>query len=153
MDQLSPETQSSINEAIAANRKILAIKLYRNATKADLKSAKAFVESQLAGGSGQALAESAHEFPGVSEDEAGEILDAIFANRKLLAIKQYKSASGHSLKESKEFIESLTGQLQREYPEQFRLEPESKLGCGSAVLAIAIGGTLLASILRSMTTT
>lgn len=59
-----------------------------------------------------------------------QINDAIFAGHKIEAIKLYREATGVGLKESKEFIETLTAELREKYPDRV---PESS-GCASVVL-------------------
>ena len=71
------------------------------------------------------------------------INDAIFAHRKIEAIKIYREATGQGLKESKDFIESLTDQLRAEVPEKFGPEP-SGIGCAGTMLMLAFLAVLSA---------
>ena len=80
--------------------------------------------------------------PDLNDDQRQEILDAIKANRKIDAIKMYREYTGFGLKESKEFIEELTGNLRESNPDEFQ---KSGAGCGTAVLlfAVFLGSLLL----------
>jgi hypothetical protein len=79
----------------------------------------------------------------ISPEEKNEIADAIFAQRKIHAIKLYRDASGQGLKEAKDFIDSLTAELQEKSPERFTSGSASSSGCGSAaVLLIFVVGVI-----------
>lgn len=72
----------------------------------------------------------------LSDENRDRITQSIFAGRKIEAIKIYREGTGAGLKESKDFIESLTRTLREEYPDRV---PESKSGCGPAmVLCMAV---------------
>jgi len=73
----------------------------------------------------------------LSPDVKNEIADAIFAHRKIEAIKLYREASGQGLKEAKEFVEALTTELREQSPEKFSAGSAS--GCGSAVFFLICG--------------
>ncbi|MBX3177560.1 MAG: ribosomal protein L7/L12 [Candidatus Hydrogenedentes bacterium] len=74
---------------------------------------------------------------GMPEEDAQRMTEAIFAGRKIEAIKIYKEATGTGLKESKEFVEDLERQLRAECPERFAAG--AKAGCGAVVL---LGGAI-----------
>ena len=79
----------------------------------------------------------------ISPEEKNQVADAIFAQRKMEAIKLYRDASGQGLKEAKEFIESLTAELQEKSPEKFTSGSASSSGCGSsAVLLVSVAGAI-----------
>ncbi|MDG2390387.1 MAG: ribosomal protein L7/L12 [Planctomycetaceae bacterium] len=79
----------------------------------------------------------------ISPEVKTQIADAIFAQRKIEAIKLYRDASGQGLKEAKDFIESLTTELQEKSPEKFTSGSASASGCGSsAVLLISVVGAI-----------
>lgn len=77
----------------------------------------------------------------LNDQSRQEILDCIRGNRKIEAIKLYRDATGAGLKESKEFIEELTRQLQADDP---NFTPQ-KAGCAAVVLALLMlsWGTVL----------
>ena len=108
--QLSDNDVSSIRTAILAGRTIEAIKLYRAATGAGLKDGKEFVEALAAallrGASGEIA------MPATSID-LEPMKAAIFAERKIEAIKLYRAVTGRGLKESKDFVEALESELRR----------------------------------------
>jgi hypothetical protein len=65
-----------------------------------------------------------------------EIREAIFAGKKIQAIKIYREAAGTGLKEAKEFIDTLAAKLYEESPDRFKSPPGSS-GCAGVLLAIA----------------
>ena len=65
------------------------------------------------------------------------ICDALFAGKKILAIKEHREATGAGLAESKEFIDVLDRQLRVESPEKFTAK--KGLGC-AGVIVLTIGG-------------
>jgi len=74
----------------------------------------------------------------LTEQQEKQILEAIFANRKIEAIKLYRMATGEGLKESKEFVEELAAKLYADSPERFARKPG--VGCAAAImLAIGVG--------------
>lgn len=66
----------------------------------------------------------------VTDETKDRVTAAIFAGRKLEAIKLYRAATGQGLKESKLFVEELTKRLREEHPD--RVPAESK-GCSVTV--------------------
>ena len=107
MEDLPVEAQEKIRKAIRAGRKLDAVKVYYNQTKHSLLQSKKIIEDEMdrlkkidPEGLEQ-LGESA------GPDEMDQILDCIFANKKLDAVKIYKESTGLSLMESKKFIEEL----------------------------------------------
>ena len=71
-----------------------------------------------------------------------EIREAIFAGKKIQAIKLYRQAADTGLKEAKEFIEKLSDKLYEESPDQFSSPPGAS-GCAGALLTmLIIAGTL-----------
>ncbi len=65
-----------------------------------------------------------------------EILELIYSNQKLEAVKSYKKLSGASLMDAKRFIEQLTRKLRQQSPEKFeeKFEAKSRPGCARLVL-------------------
>jgi hypothetical protein len=74
-----------------------------------------------------------HDLP---QDVIDSIRTAIFAGRKIEAIKLYRDATGQGLKEAKEFIEELADRLYEEDPEKFTSVPGK--GCAGVVLAMFV---------------
>ncbi len=146
MDNLSDKTQTAIRKAIAANQKILAIKLYKDATGTDLKSSKDAIESLVFRERDAEHDRISDDSPGVDAAEMELILDAIFQRRKLDAVKQYMTSTGLGLTSSKEFIEDLTEQLKEECPDQFRLASSGR-GCASVLLVLVMMGIVFAALL------
>lgn len=70
----------------------------------------------------------------LTDEKRDQINEAIFAGRKIEAIKLYRDATGEGLKESKDFIETLTDSLREKYPDRL---PDKPAGCGAAVLLFA----------------
>jgi hypothetical protein len=61
----------------------------------------------------------------ISEGDLREIRDAIFAGRKIEAIKLYRQYTRQGLKEAKDAVEDLEKKLRSESPERFLVdEPE-----------------------------
>lgn len=75
-----------------------------------------------------------------------EITEALFAGRKIEAIKIYREATGEGLLESKEFIEALITRLREEYPDRI---PAHTSGCGTAALLL-VGTTIGAVVYRCL---
>lgn len=68
----------------------------------------------------------------------------MFAGRKIEAIKLYREATGEGLREAKEFIEELEGQLRTEEPDKFSTPPGGS-GC-AGVLLVVIGSSVLLAV-------
>ncbi len=125
-DELPDHVQAEIRAAILAGRKIEAIKFYYEQTKSSLNECKAVVDQEVklmrAGGTG-------HQQKTVKAADMDRILDAIFANRKLEAVKIYKELNNVSLLESKTFVDELIAQLSTEFPNEFAGGKGYKPGC------------------------
>jgi ribosomal protein L7/L12 len=125
---------------VSAGRKIEAIKLYRAASGAGLAEAKAFVERLELGVPSVAAGESL----GLSDEMIQQIQTAIFAGRKIEAIKLHRTATGMGLKESKDFVEALEVELRSISPTKFA--PQRK-GCSTVLLLVfALLATLIQAI-------
>ena len=83
----------------------------------------------------------------VPDDQIEPIRAAVFAGRKIEAIKQYRTATGEGLKESKDFIEALEAEMRRTEAGKFTAPPGGK-GCGTAVICIVVAIVLAVSWLR-----
>ncbi len=126
-----------IQTALASGNKILAIRLYRSATGAGLADAKNAVEALEIGGTFEGLA-----IGSATNEDIDQIQAAVFAGRKIQAIKFHRQSTGMGLKESKEFIEALEAELRRIEPGKFTVPPAK--GCGMTILlffatTVAIG--------------
>ena len=75
-------------------------------------------------------------------EEIEKICDAIYAGRKIEAIKLYRESSGAGLKESKEFIEALEARLRKETPDKFT-QPAGKSGCLIVLVLLAVGASAM----------
>jgi hypothetical protein len=79
----------------------------------------------------------------LSDDQQTNIEALLFGGQKIEAIKQYRKATGLSLREAKDAVETIEGALRAKSPEQFRAGPQAK-GCFGAaavfcVVLVAIG--------------
>ena len=75
----------------------------------------------------------------LTDETRDQINEAIFAGRKIEAIKLYREATGQGLKESKDFIDEVTARLREEHPDKV---PASTSGCAAVlmlVVALACG--------------
>ena len=121
MSEIPDDLLEDLTQAMAAGDKIGAIKRYREWAGVSLLDAKTFVddlEQQLRGeqpGFGQ-QSRMPRAMPEMPEDQAQAMTDAIFAGRKIEAIKIHNAATRVGLKNSKDFVEDLQSQLREECP-------------------------------------
>lgn len=134
---LSQDTLAKISRALQSKNKIEAVRIYREATGQSLRDAKNAVEALMSNG-GEGLAKITSEERNVQD----EILDAIFDNRTLDAVKLYHESTGKNLRESIAFIRDLKDQLKTEAPDQFQPESGGCLG----ILIVALGLTLWSAL-------
>ena len=113
-DHLSEEVHASIIKEIQAGKKIDAVKLYQNATGESLLGSKIAVETLIDQQTKNASDTNLLGLEIQSFPFHDQVLDAIFNNRKVDAMKIYMEHSGVTLLEAKKFIEDLTDQLQVE---------------------------------------
>jgi len=73
----------------------------------------------------------------LSDTQRQQIIVAIYANRKIEAIRLHRAATNFGLRESKEFIEELQSRLWQETPEKFVSPPRS--GCFGSAAIVLIG--------------
>ncbi len=135
---LGPDQLEEIRTVLSSEGKIAAIKLYRELSGSSLREAKQRVEGIGGDASSDAVGAGNDLDPVVMD----VILDLIEQGKKLDACRSYKTATGVSLKESKEFIERLMAELQIDD------EATHGSGCAGAVLLIVmtscvVGGLLL----------
>jgi len=76
----------------------------------------------------------------ISNDDRERIIDALYAGRKIEAIKIYRQATDTGLAPAKEFIEQLGSRLREETPEKFT--SPSRKGCGTSVLIVIVAALL-----------
>ncbi len=79
--------------------------------------------------------------PELTPEQRQAFADALYAGRKIEAIKQLRELSGLGLKESKEIIDRLETDLRAAHPERFTRT--SKKGAGCVGLLLLGAGTLL----------
>ncbi|MEX0938849.1 MAG: ribosomal protein L7/L12 [Pirellulales bacterium] len=75
----------------------------------------------------------------LSGEQIDRINAAVFAGRKIEAIKLYRGYTDCGLKEAKEFVETLQAQLREQMPEKFTANPNSGCTVSSAMLLGAAG--------------
>ena len=131
----------AVRQALLAGRKIEAIKIYREQTGAGLAEAKDSVEAidlRMRGG-------SAMDRPN-PPDHSEAIREALFAGRKIFAIKLYREQFKVGLAEAKDAVEAMESQLRRVSPERF----SSRQGTGfvGVMMACALVGLALWKVLR-----
>lgn len=98
----SEDVKAQVARLIAANRKIEAIKVFREATGVGLKEAKDAIESgSFASGGGRAAG------PDADAVDLDEVRQLVERGNKLEAIKAYREATGVGLAEAKHAVEQL----------------------------------------------
>ncbi|MBL8858389.1 MAG: ribosomal protein L7/L12 [Planctomycetes bacterium] len=86
--------------------------------------------------------------PILPPEQRTAITEAIYAGRKIEAIKELRNVSGLGLRESKEVVETIERELRVAHPERFA-GTASKAGCGSAaVFLVALAVPLAIVCLR-----
>ena len=124
---MDSDFEAEVRRLLANNRKIEAIKLYRDHTGAGLKEAKEAVE--LLEREGRLPLGDHRDLSNPSE----EIVSLLEQGRKIEAIKLYREQTGAGLKEAKEAVEEVARQR----------EITMKSGCLGVIL-VGIGLGLLA---------
>ena len=84
----------------------------------------------------------------LNDQDRQAIENAIFAGRKIEAIKQYREATGVDLVAAKRAVEDLEVDLRRSSPEKF-IAGASKKGCAGVLVCVAlvVTGAILFSFL------
>lgn len=145
MPQPDPLNNSDeVKRKVLAGDKIGAIKLYRELTGVGLAEAKSAVEQMLTQLRGFESAEIA--LPKSSSDTAlptsnAAINEAIFAGKKIVAIKLYREQTKAGLAEAKRAVEEIEKQLRSSAPGLFS-KPVSK-GCFAAICFLFGVGVVL----------
>lgn len=73
--------------------------------------------------------------PQLTPEQRQNFADALYAGRKIEAIKQLRQLSGLGLKESKDIIDHLEAELRAEHPERFTA-PKKSGGCLALVILL-----------------
>jgi len=86
--------------------------------------------------------------PNLNDQGRQAIEKAIFAGRKIEAIKRYRESTGEGLAEAKRAVEDMEVDLRRGSPEKF-IASANKTGCSGVLVcaAFVVTGTILVSIL------
>ena len=120
--------EKQIVSLVQQNRKIEAVKLYREQTGSGLAHAMHAVESMAAG---QHIARTSPEADGITpESLEGQVLALMQSQRKIEAIKLYRSQTGAGLKAAKDAVESLAA--------KYGISPKGA-GCAGMVLLLFAG--------------
>ncbi|MFC1743037.1 ribosomal protein L7/L12 [Candidatus Riflebacteria bacterium] len=142
-EQLDSEKKKEIVTLLAEEKKIQAIKVYREATGLDLKEAKDYIDARQAELQQQPVKGTGHP-TGLDSEKRNEIMSEIFAGRKVAAIKIYRDVTGQGLKEAKEFVDGLQAELQKKHPQKFSTPQGS--GCGGAVSILFLCTVIICSL-------
>jgi hypothetical protein len=73
----------------------------------------------------------------LSDDDRAAINEALFAGRKIAAIKTCREATGSSLKDAKDAVEAIETVLRAKSPERFR-PSGAKRGCLPLLLLVLV---------------
>ncbi len=79
------------------------------------------------------------------EDQLARIQAALFAGRKIEAIKLYREATGTDLAEAKERVEAMEAELRQGQPDRFAARPSGQ-GC----MAVALVALTMAAVLAAL---
>jgi ribosomal protein L7/L12 len=105
--QLNPTTEDELRDLVARGQKIEAIKRVREQTGLGLKEAKDYVE-QLSRGTQLIAATPAMDTP-VDQQAVEQAARALLASGDIIAaVKRVRELTGWGLKESREFVQSLS---------------------------------------------
>jgi len=85
--------------------------------------------------------------PDLTPEQRQALAEALYAGRKIEAIKQLRELSGLGLKESKELIDKLEAELRTVHPERFKAK-SSKGSCAVALLIVLVVTGLMIVFLR-----
>lgn len=126
---LTAAARERVIAAVQSGATIEAIRLYRQDTLASLAEAKQAVE----------LMEAARQAPAIVTPAGGDaaVVTALYAGRKIEAIKQYRLTHRVDLRQAKETVEAMEAELRRTAPERFAGPPASAGGCGGRTLILA----------------
>ena len=85
----------------------------------------------------------------LTDEQVQQISAAIFAGRKIAAIKLYRQATNVGLKEGKDFIEALEIRLRQESPTAFTVPPGSA-GCLSNAGVLMVAAIMISVIAQQL---
>ena len=86
-----------------------------------------------------------------TKEQTQEIANALTGGHKLEAIRIYRAATGKSLKDAKDFVESLIPELIEQDPEKYKaLARPQGAGCASAFIAVLGLGAAAALIAKAL---
>lgn len=132
------EAREKIRKAILAGRKLDAVKVYYTETNQSLLDSKKMIEVEMDRLKRNDQQHFMHSGEGV-DNEMERILNCIFANKKLDAVKIYRDSTDSSLMESKQFIEELIDRLNQDCPEQFQGGSGYQTGgCATTLLLVVL---------------
>lgn len=139
MGALSNDARERVLALLAEDRKIEAIKVYREATGASLAESKGAVEmlEREHPASSSPLADATD--PELLE----RIRDQLRQGQKIGAIKLYREATGLGLAEAKHAVEA----IERAMPPSAEGPVKTSSGCSSAASALILASGLVAAIL------
>ncbi|MCC9603332.1 hypothetical protein LOC67_22510 [Stieleria sp. JC731] len=133
---MSDELNDKIRDLLSEGKKIAAVKLVRERQKCSLREAVNTVEL-IESGNEVSISDPAP----ASDGEMDAVLDAIEKGEKLRAVKLYRESTGADLRESKEFVESLTRQLGGS------ATTSTQTGCFSSILLfVGMGGGVITGL-------
>jgi hypothetical protein len=72
----------------------------------------------------------------LNDDDRQRIIDALYAGRRIEAIKIYREAKSNDLTSAVQFVNQLEARLRDESPERFTAPPRK--GCGTGVLMVVV---------------
>ena len=127
---LSDDQIAAIASEIAADRKINAIKLYREFTGVGLAEAKAAIDQFRAADHTPGAADTGAADAGLSDQQFQSILTELRAGKLIAAIKLYREYTGAGLADAKAAIEQLATEN--------GIHPPSKSGCGTCVVMMLV---------------
>jgi hypothetical protein len=74
----------------------------------------------------------------LTDEQWQRIEAALFAGRKIEAIKLYRDFTGSDLRDAKENVETYEAKLRAEFPDRFTAAPPIKIGCSSKVAVLLL---------------
>ena len=114
IEDLPLDVREGIRKSLQAGRKLDAVKLYYNETGASLLESKSIIEQEIDLLSSKCVQSDSE--PGASSDDMDQMLDLIFAHKKLDAVKIQYQLSGSSLREAKKVCRGIDRPAERRMP-------------------------------------
>ncbi|MGK0186771.1 MAG: ribosomal protein L7/L12 [Verrucomicrobiales bacterium] len=138
-EHLSEVQRQNIINCVRSGRKIEAIKIYREATGANLAESKQVIETLAA-----RISENAPSLANSGENEVAALLSQ---GNKIAAIKLYRKNTGAGLKEAKDKVEALAKSLDIAQPPTTSRKAS---GCGTSVFMSIAFVALVSAILWNL---